>query len=51
MRIDGMELTMNIHLKLGKYDCMLVVYGSTYSNGLVWGESIPIRIVKNPETT
>lgn len=38
-------------LKPGKYDCMLVVYGSTYSNGLVWGESIPIRIVKNPETT
>lgn len=35
----------------GKYEAVLVVYGATYSSGLVWDNNIPIRVIADPVTT
>lgn len=38
-------------VKPGKYNAVLIVYGATYSSGVVWDDNIPIRILKDPITT
>lgn len=40
-----------LSIKAGKYSASLIVYGSTYINGLVWDDQIPIRIIKDLTTT
>ncbi len=38
-------------LNPGKYEGILVVFGGTYSSGLVWDNNIPIRVIADPTTT
>lgn len=47
----GQMSTVQPILYAGKYEGVLVVFGTTYSSGLVWDNNIPIRVFSNPLTT